>query len=506
MLFLAFVYDANVNNKVNDMSDINNKKVFQNFIWRFAERCGAQLVSFVVSVVLARLLAPKVYGTVALVTVFTAILQVFIDSGMGNALIQKKDADDLDFSTVFYFNMAMCCILYFLMFLAAPYIAGFYNDDGLTSVIRVLSLTLVISGVKNVQQAYISRTMQFKRFFFATLGGTIGAAVIGIVMAYRGFGVWALVVQQIFNATVDTVILWITVKWHPKKMFSLKRLKGLFSYGWKLLVSGLLDTVYNNVRQLIIGKLYTTSDLAQYNRGKSLPNLVVTNINSSIDSVLLPVMSREQDDRERVKAMTCRAIKTSTYVMAPFMMGLAFVGKTLVGLILTEKWLPCVPFLRIFCITYMFYPIHTANLNAIKAMGRSDLFLKLEIIKKIVGIIALVSTMWFGVMAMAYSLLVTSVLSQVINSWPNRKLLNYGYLEQLKDILPGILLAVVMGCCIYPIQWLGLSDILTLCIQIPLGAVIYILGSVVLRLDSFQYLWGMIKPVLLKWGKSEENE
>lgn len=472
--------------------------VLPNFFWRLAERFGAQGVALVVSIILARLLVPEVYGTIALVTVFTQILNVFVDSGFGNALIQKKDADDLDFSTVFYFNVAVCLLLYVGVFLAAPWIARFYNDLALTPVVRVLSLTLIISGVKNVQQAYVSRTMQFKRFFFATLGGTIGAAVIGIAMAYYGFGVWALVAQQIFNATVDTLILWITVKWRPKWMFSWQRLKGLFSFGWKLLASSLLDTVYSDLRQLIIGKLYTSSDLAQYNRGKQLPDLLVNNIDTSINSVLLPAMSQVQDDSARVKSMTRRAMKTSTYVIAPIMMGLAFTAEFVIRLLLTEKWMPCVPFLRIFCITYMFYPVHTANLNAIKAMGRSDLFLKLEIVKKMVGLIVLLSTMWFGVMAMAYSLLFTSITSQIINSWPNQKLLDYSYPEQIRDILPGILLAVLMGCCVYPIQWLGLPDAVTLLIQVPLGAVIYIGVSAVLRLDSYKYVMKEIQPYLKK--------
>lgn len=483
-----------------------NSGVMSNFLWRLAERFGAQGVAFVVSIVLARLLAPEAYGTIALVTVFTQILNVFIDSGFGNALIQKKDADDLDFSTVFYFNIAICVLLYLGMFLAAPLIAKFYNDASLTPVVRVLSLTLIISGVKNVQQAYVSRTMQFKRFFFATLGGTIGAAVIGIAMAYFDFGVWALVAQQIFNATVDTLILWITVKWRPKWMFSWQRLKGLFSFGWKLLASSLLDTVYSDLRQLIIGKMYTKTDLAQYNRGKQLPDLLVNNIDTSINSVLLPAMSQVQDNPERVKNMTRRAMKTSTYVIAPVMMGLAFTAESVIHLILTEKWLPCVPFLRIFCITYMFYPVNTTNLNAIKAMGRSDLFLKLETIKKVIGLIVLLGTMWFGVMAMAYSLLFTSITSQIINSWPNKKLLDYSYPEQIRDILPGILLAVFMGCCVYPVKWIGFSDLLTLFIQVVMGACVYIGGSALLKLEGFRYLWEQLKPVWRKIGKKEESK
>lgn len=474
------------------------ENVVSNFIWRFAERCGAQLVTFIVSIILARILAPEDYGTIALVTVFTTILQVFVDSGLGTALIQKKNADDLDFSSVFYFNFVVCFVLYAGMFVAAPFIAKFYGDTTLTPIIRVISLTIVISGVKGIQQAYVSKNMLFKRFFFSTIGGTIFSAFLGIGLAKAGYGVWALVAQQLSNTTVDTIILWITVRWRPRKAFSWKRLKSLLSFGWKLLVSSLLDTCYNNLRNLIIGKMYSASDLAFYNQGDKFPKLIVTNINTSIDSVLLPTMSSAQDDRERVKNMTRRAIKTSTYVMAPLMMGLAFCATTIVKLVLTDKWLPCVPFLRIFCITYMFWPVHTANLNAINAMGRSDWFLRLEIIKKIMGIAILLSTMWFGVMAMAYSLLLSSVLSQIINSWPNRKLLGYGYLDQVRDFAPGILLAVGMGICVYFIGYIPLPTIMTLVIQIFAGAALYIGVSAILKLEEFEYLLGMVKSFLKK--------
>ena len=481
------------------------KTFLSNLIWRFLERCGAQLVTFIVSIVLARILDPEVYGVIALVTVVTTILQVFVDSGLGNALIQKKDADDTDFSTVFYFNIGMCVCLYAILFFCAPLIALFYKLPELTNVIRVLGLTLIISGVKNVQQAYVSRNMLFKKFFFATLGGTIGAAVVGIVMAIYGFGVWALVAQYLFNLVVDTLILWITVKWRPKKTFSWQRLKGLFSYGWKLLVSSLIDTVYNDIRQLIIGKKYSTEDLAFYNKGKQFPNLIVTNINSSIDSVLLPTLAKNQNNKEVVKAMTRRAIKTSSFIMWPLMVGLGVCAESIVRLLLTDKWLFCVPYLRIFCFTYAMYPIHTANLNAIKAMGRSDLFLKMEIVKKVVGIALLLSTMWFGVMIMAYSLLLSTVLSSIINAFPNKKLLGYSYWEQLKDILPSVLLSVVMGGIVFCVQFIPLAEIWILLIQVPLGAVIYIAGAKIFKFESFEYLLGIIKN-LFKKGKAHKTE
>ena len=466
------------------------------FAWRFAERCGAQGVTFVVSIVLARLLDPDVYGSIALITVFTSLLQVFVDSGLGNALIQKKDADALDFSTVFYANVTACLILYLCMFLAAPWIAGFYRQPELTPVIRVMSLTLVISGVKNVQQAYVSQHMLFKRFFFATLGGTITAAVVGIWMAWRGWGIWALVVQNLVNQTMDTVILWLTVKWRPQWRFSFQRLKGLFGYGWKLLASALLDKLWQEANQLIIGKKYSSADLAFYNKGKQFPELGASNITASIDSVLLPAMSNIQENRDAVKKMTRHAISFSSFVLWPLMIGLAACAEPFVRLLLTDKWLDCVPYLRIFCVVYAFYPIHTANLNAIKALGRSDLFLKLEILKKTINLAILLVSMWFGPMVMAYSALLGSVISQIINSSPNKKLLGYSYGEQIRDILPCILLSLFMGAAVYCVSLLGLSAGATLLVQVPLGVALYTLGAKALNMESLTYLKNTIREKL----------
>ena len=469
------------------------KKTVSSLLWRFLERCGAQGVTFLVTIVLARLLVPEVYGLMALVTVFTAILQVFVDSGMGNALIQKKDADDLDFSSVFFFNLVMCISLYLLLFVCAPLIASFYHNPELTPVIRVLGITLLIAGVKNVQQAYVSRTLQFKRFFFATLGGTLGAAVIGIAMAYMGFGIWALVVHSLFNIVVDTVILWLTVRWRPRLQFSFSRLKELLRYGWKLMASSLLHTFYTNLRTLIIGKLYTTADLAYYEKGQSFPTLIVSNINASIDSVLFPTMSGVQDNPETVKAITRRAIVTSSYLMWPMMVGLAVVAKPLVVLLLTEKWLDVVPFLQIICFSMGLEPLQTANLNAIKALGRSDIYFKLEIVKKTISITILLLSMRFGVVGIAISGLAYSVIATMFNAAPNKKLLGYSYLEQVKDILPCFILALMMGVAVYPIALLHIPVIMTLLVQIVVGAAFYVGVSVILKLEPFYYILNTIR-------------
>ncbi len=482
------------------------QKVLSNLIWRFMERCGAQVVSFVVSVVLARIIAPEYYGDIALVMVITSILQVFVDSGMANALIQKKDTDDLDYSSVFYFNVAFCLLLYTLLFFSAPLLSRLYRNDSLVPIFRVLGLTIVVAGVKNVQQAYVAKTMQFRRFFFSTLGGTLFSAAVGIFLARRGYGIWALVFQQLLNVTVNTAILWLTVEWKPKLIFSFQRLRRLISFGWKLLASALLDTGYLKLYQLVVGLRYTPADLAFYNKADQLPLLLVENINSSIDSVLLPVLSAEQDERQAVREMTRRAIKTSTYIMMPMMAGLAACAEPLVRLLLTDKWLPCVPYLQVFCIVYAFYPLHTANLNAIKAMGRSDIFLKLEIFKKIISTILLVVSMRISVYAIALSQLVSCVTSQMINAWPNKRLLDYRYLQQLRDMAPAILLACAMAVCVRLVLLLGLSDWATLLIQIPLGAAIYVAFSALFRVDSFLFLLSILRRLRDNRRPGAQNE
>ena len=470
--------------------------VVTNLFWRLGERFGAKMVQFLVQMILAKMLAPEIWGTIGLILIFIEVLQVFIESGLGNALIQKKDADDLDFSTVFYFNCVICGAAYLLMFFAAPLIAWFYKAPELTSAIRVMSLVLVVSGLKNVQQAYVSKNMLFKRFFFATLIGTVTAAVIGIAMAYFGFGLWAIIAQNLINVTIDTCILWITVKWRPKKAFSFQRLKQLYSFGWKLFASSLMEVIYLKLRGLIIGRKYSKEDLAYYTYGEYFPQFITSILNSSIDSVLLPSMSSVQDSRENVKNMTRRAIKIGTYILMPFMVGIMVCAGPVVRIVLTEDWLPVIPYLRILCISYAFMPIHTANLNAIKAIGRSDTYLKLEIIKKFVDFASILATMFISVKAMVYGVLVASIISQVINAWPNKKLLNYSYLEQVADMIPQIIASTIMGAVIYLINLVDIHYLLMLAIQVPLGVIVYIICSKLMHIDSFDYLLDVIKSLL----------
>jgi len=473
-------------------------KVISGFLWSFAERCGAQAVTFIVGLILARLLTPDDYGTVAIMTVFTGLLTVFVDSGLAASLIQKKDADDADFSTVFYFNVGFCLFLYMVLFFCAPLISSSYGDASLTAPLRVLGITIIVSGLKNVQHAYVSKTLQFRLFFFSTLGGTIVAAVVGIVMAYLGFGVWAIVTQHLTNLVIDTCVLWVTTGWRPKKLFSFTRLKSSFSYGCKILASALLSTLITDIRQIIIGYRYSASDLSYYNKGSQLPSMITNNINTAIDSVLFPALSSVQSEQERIREMTRKSIRVSTYLILPLVTGLAVCAEPFIRILLTEKWISCAPYLQLFCITSALHPIHTSNLNAIKALGRSDIFLKLDIVKKAVGIIILIITIPFGPLAIAVGLVFGSLISQFINSFPNKKLLNYTYLQQVYDMLPYIALSAVMGGCVYLINFLHLSDWASLAIQIPLGAIIYIGGSILFKMETYHYLLDILKASFKK--------
>ncbi len=478
-------------------SDLKNKTL-SSLIWKFSERCGAQGVGLIVSIVLARLLSPDDYGLLALVTVFISIFNVFVDCGLGTALVQKKNADDLDFSTVFYCNIVFCSILYCLLYFTAPLIAGFYENLKLTAVIRVLGVTILLSGVRSIQNAYVSKNMIFKKFFFATIFGTIGAAVIGIVMAYNGFGVWALVAQQLFNSFIGTLTLWIAVKWRPKKLFSFKRFKDLFSFGWKLLASSLINSIYNDICQLIIGKVYTPSDLGYYNRGKQFPNLIIENVNTSIDGVLFPVLSKCQNNSDQVKDITRKAIRTSGYIMWPLMMGLAAVGELFIKLLLTEKWLPCLPYMYIFCFCCGTFPIQTASLNAIKAIGRTDLFLKTEIIKKTFALTLIIIATNISVLAIGLAVIPITIFSAIVHIFLNRKLLGYSILEQIKDIAPSFLMAFFMAVIVYLTGFIKLPVIVTLIIQVLTGLIIYLSESLIFKVETFNYLLNTIKGFRFK--------
>lgn len=480
----------------------NTKKlVISSLIWKYLERIGCQGVQFVVSIILARLLFPSDYGTITMITVFISISEVFVQSGFNTSLIQKKDADDLDFSSVFYASLVIALFLYLVLFFTAPLIANFYGMPVISKVLRVLSLVIIIGSINSVQVAKVSKNMKFKKLFYSNLGAILFSGAIGVFLAYKGYGVWALVAQQIIFNLLSTIILWFTSGWKPKFIFSFKRLGSLLSYGWKMLGSGLLDNIYRNIYNLVIGKVFNSQMLGLYNKGEQFPKLVTTNVDGAISSVMLPAYSKEQENKLRVKAMVKRSIVTSGFILFPLMFGLAACAKSAVVVLLTEKWLGAVPFMQMLCFVYMLYPISTANLQAIKALGRSDYYLKLEIIKKVIGIIVLILTIPYGIYVMTIFQVIVAIISVLINAYPNKKLLDYNLREQVRDLLPMLLISFVMFLIVYSLNYLSIPAILLLFIQILIGGVIYIGLSKLFNLEPFNYLIKMIKDYIMERKK-----
>lgn len=468
--------------------EVSKDKVFTSLIWKLMERSGTQGIQFVVQIILARLLLPSDYGMIALVMIFILLANVLIQKGFNTSLVQKKDADEVDFSSVLYLSLFASGLLIILLFFMSPYIASFYREPRLVLILRVLSLTMFFGAFNSIQNAYVIKHMMFKKLFFSSLGAILISGLVGIVAALAGLGVWALVFQQLTNQLMITCILWFTVKWRPRLVFSLKAVKSLFSFGWKLLASSLLNELYVNLRTLIIGRVFSPTILGFYNRGQQFPHFIVTNIDGSIQAVMLPTLSAHQDDIERVRGMVRRSIVTSSFIMFPMMVGLAVVAEPLVKLLLTEKWLPAVPFLQLFCVQYAIMPIHTANLQAINALGRSDIFLKLEVIKKIIGVTIIFVTLPFGIYALAIGSVIGDLLGSFINAYPNKKLLDYSYLDQLKDISPSVLLSFGMGVAVYMVQFIALPSGPILLLQIIIGVSFYIGCAHAIRLESFNYL------------------
>lgn len=484
------------------MNDIK-RKVVSGIAWSYAERMLAQLISLVVTIILARLLGPEEFGVVAIVTVFINIADTFAINGLGNSLIQKKEADHLDFSSVFYFNIGFSVLLYGILFLLAAPIAEFYKNPVLIPVLRVMSLRIPIAAINSVQQAYVSKRMEFRKFFFATLFGTLVSAVIGIIMAYRGLGVWALVAQYMSNTIIDTIILWFVVRWRPMWEYSWSRMKDLYSYGWKVLATSLLINIYGNIQDLIIGKKFSASDLAFSNKGRQFPSLISSNINTSISKVMFPAISEVQEDRQRVKALSRRAISVGTYVLSPILIGLAAVSHAFVSIILTEKWLPCVPYLQIMCLVFILQPIQTSSIQSMKALGKSGLYLRLEVIKKFGGIvILLISVFCFhSVLAIIIGSFFAEIFSTVVNFPANKRLIDYSYTEQLKDVFLTFAISVIMALAVVLIGKMVDNKYLQFIIQIVSGGIIYLLLSVMTKNESYLYLKNFLMEIVKKWRK-----
>lgn len=474
----------------------NTKAIISGLSWAFGERILAQGITFLVSIILARVLAPEDYGVISLILVFINLANVFVVNGFGESLVQSKEATDKDFSTVFWCTFCFSLILYFVIFLFAPSIGSFYGNDELKQLLRVLAIKIPLSSVNTIQQAYVSRGMQFRKNFFSTLGGALVSGVIGILMALCGFGVWALIAQYLVNSLVSTLVLFFTIDWHPSCYFSLKSAKRLMDFAWKSTGAAFINELYTQICSLIIGKKYSTTDLAFYNRGNQFPSLIITNINSAICKVFFPVMSSLQENVSALKEFAKLAIKISSFVIFPLMTGLIGISENLVIVLLTEKWLPCVVFLRIFCLFWMTQPLQVINWQIMKAVGRSDLCLKLEVIKKIVGFLLIGVTMFISVEALAYCTLTVGVVSMLINMVPIKRIVDYSFLNQLKDILPSLLLSLAMGIIVWAIPLFVTGNAIQLLfIQILVGVFFYFGAARIFHVKDYILLVGYIQGI-----------
>ena len=500
-----------IQEKMSEKKEENIKKsVFSGLIWKFIEVLSVDGVSFVVSIILARLLMPEDFGEISLVTIFITLANVFVVYGLGTALIQKKDSNSVDFSSVFYFNGLLSIVLYVILFCCAPLIASFYGSENLTLILRILGLRIPIASITTIQNAYVSKHMQFQKAFWGSLIGTILSAAIGIWMAYNGYGVWALVGQTLGATSINCIVLFFVIKWKPTLEFSWERLKGLIQYGWKLLVSGFIKVGYDQVSGLIIGKKYTSEDLGLYTKGRKYPELIVTGVNSSMSSVLFPAYAKYQDDKPRLKNMVRRSISLSTYLMSPLLLGLAALATPIISFLLTDKWLGCVPYLQIACFYYVLQPVQTANLQAIRAVGRSDIILKLDIVKRGFGLLFVLIAMWYGVIWIALAPVAMSLLASIINIMPNKKLIGYTFKEQMADLLPNLLLSGTMGfLCLQLSNWLlyeELANIWIILIGVIFGGLYYLVGSIISKNKSWIYVLESMKDLFSKKNSQKKED
>ncbi len=472
---------------------MEKKEVISSMIWKLSERIGVQGVQFLVNIILARLLEPEDYGTIALITVFITLANVTVQGGFNTALIQKKNPDRTDYSTVFYFSLAVSCVIYAALFFLAPVLSAVYREPVLTPVVRVLGLTVVAGSVNSIQTAYAQKNMKYKCLFCSSLSAIAVSGCTGVFMAYKGYGVWALAGQQLTNISVSVIVMFFTVKWKPALDFSKSRLHALVSFGWKILASNFLTTFFLNLRSLLIGRIYTSSMLAYYERGKQFPEIILGNVSSAIQPVMLTAYSSEQENLTKVKNMVRKSMRTCIYLTAPMMTGLMCVCEPLVRLMLTDKWTACVPYMRVQCLIYLLLPITTTNLQAVSALGKSDVILRLDIQRKIVELAVLFLTIRMGVWEITLGALVSAVIGTAINIRPNVKILGYSYKEQICDFAPGLGLSALMGISVSLSGMVVRNDFAKLCIQTVTGAVLYLFLSWLFNIDVFREIIGVIR-------------
>ncbi len=464
------------------------KQTFNGAIWRVAESGGTQLIQFVISVVLARLILPEQFAAIAMLSIFLAVSQTFIDSGFAVALMRKTDRTQVDCSTVFYFNIAIAVLAYIILFLIAPYVAEFYNLPELKIILRVTSVTLIIGSFAGVHRTLFSARMDFKSLTKYNISALIISGTVGIILAYRGFQVWALVAQSIVSSVIGTAFVYYKSPWRPTLQFSVVSLKEFFGFGSKLLASRLLDTTFNNIYSVVIGKFFPHSDLAFYNRAAGLRNMTTVTPTGVIQSVTFPALCKVQEDDNTLRNAYRKMLRISAFVVFPMCLGLGGISSPLINVLYTDVWIYAATLLQIIVFAGMWYPIHAINLNLLQVKGRSDLFFRLEVIKKVIAVIMLCITVPLGLEAMCYGGIATSLISLVLNTHYTGKLLNLGLLEQMKDLWPSLLLSLIMFVVCKLVSTALGNGMLSLATSIFVGISIYAGGAFLFKFQEFELL------------------
>lgn len=469
------------------------KSVVKGTLWALLERFSGQAIVFIVSMVLARILTPNDYGTVALLSLFIVVSSVLVDGGLGLALIQKKDVTELDFNSVFYCSFFLSILAYIVLFFAAPFIADFYDVPILVKILRVQAVIIIFASINSIQNAEIARNLLFNLSFKVSLISTITSAVVGIGLAVAGYGVWALVWSQVLSGFVATVARWFIVKWRPKLMFSFAALKPLFSYGWKMVLVNVMDTFYNNFYGLLIGKIYSKEDLAFVNKGQNQPALLMNSVEGTLARVALPTFSKFQGDQEKMVVAMKKMLTCSTFFVFPLMTILGSTAYGQVKLMYGDQWLPCVPYIQLACFQMALYPLHNMNLQAIAAWGRTDLSLIIEIVKKIFSFLIVILSIHYSVMALMISMsFIIGPLCVVINSWPNRKLFGYSLEQQLRDIMPSFGVCVIIGVLMNLVSLLNIHFVAELVVQCVIGVVGYLALSIFFRTKGLREICSVL--------------
>lgn len=467
------------------MSD--NKRIINGLIWKGLERFGVLGVQFIIQIILARLLSPNDYGVLALMMIFVSVANILVQNGLNTALIQNKEVTEDDYSYVFWFSFLIACGIYIIIFISSPLIGRLYDHDNIVFPLRCLALMLLPASLNSIQLARVSRQMQFRKIFFSNLAGAVTSGVIGILLAYKGAGLYALVAQSLSNVMAVCIVMRATSGLRIRLKFDFERVKVFFSFGWKLAVSSILNTITENIRSMSIGLKFDAAALGYYERGMQFPQYGINVIQGTVQSVMLPAMSENQDNKTEAKRIMKNAISISAYLVFPMLAGMAAVAKSFIGLLLTDKWMASVPYMQIYCIIFAFYPIHVSNLQAMNSVGRSDLYLKLEIIKQVYGLVflAVVLVLAKTPLFIAISGVALIPLGWFVNSFYNKELIGYSFGEQVKDVMPSLLMSTTMFLIVMSMNFIGMGYLKTLIAQIIVGLVVYLMMSIITRNREF---------------------